>query len=220
MHRPSLFSAVLATGLTAAGVFALWARGAPERQLAEAEVRWGVAIQPGDLVFQDLDCGLRCELIREVTHSRYAHVGVVLDERGERVVWEALGPVGPTPLAKWLHRGRGHDVAVYRPTGRLARGLDAIAREVRTMRGLPYDSDYQWDDERIYCSELYAKAVRRATGEEHFPPHALGPGAFGRHAGTIQRLSKGKLTEQTLMVSPLDLARSGDLARLVDELAE
>ncbi|MHB8873012.1 MAG: YiiX/YebB-like N1pC/P60 family cysteine hydrolase [Myxococcaceae bacterium] len=158
--------------------------------------------------------------MREVTHSRYAHVGVVLDEGGERVVWEAFGPVGPTPLAKWLDRGRGRQAAVYRPTGGLATHRTAIAREVQAMRGLPYDGDYQWDDERIYCSELYAKAVRRATGEEHFTPHPLGPGAFGRHAETIRRLSKGRLTEQTPMVSPLDLTRSGELARVVDELAD
>ena len=46
-------------------------------------------IREGDLVFQDLACGMRCALIRQVTHSRYVHVGLVLMEDGERVVYDA-----------------------------------------------------------------------------------------------------------------------------------
>jgi hypothetical protein len=205
--------------LLAAGAFIFWVRRAPERHLAQRERAWHTRISPGDLVFQDLDCGLRCQLIREVTHSRYSHVGIVLDEGGERFVWEALGPVGRTPLALWLERGRERRVAVYRLPPELAPRLPEIAAEVRRMGGLQYDGDYQWDDERIYCSELIAKAVVRATGVELAPPSALGPGGFGSHGPQILRLSKGRLTEQTPMVTPAALARAPGLVRIADELA-
>src|SRR5438132_752594 len=84
-------------------------------------------------------------------------------KKGVTMVWEAFGPVGPTPLAEWVARTSG-PVAVYRFDDAMRSSASDIAREVRNMRGLPYDGDYQWDDDRIYCSELVAKAVKRATG--------------------------------------------------------
>ena len=94
---------------------AWWSSGAAGRALAEREESWGESIQAGDLVFQDLDCGERCALIRSVTNSRYSHVGVVVEHDGARNVWEALAPVGPVPLSEWVRRGINGQVAVYRP---------------------------------------------------------------------------------------------------------
>ncbi len=219
MAPDRLFQVILASvaGLAIAGV--AWFRGEPERRLERREQAWGFQVEAGDVLFQDLDCGARCDLIREVTHSPYSHVGIVLLEGGQRQVWEALGPpVGPTPLADWVERGRRGRVAVYRPVEALLARRDAVAAQVRAMRGLPYDADYQWDDERIYCSELVAKAYARAFGRDVFPPHPLGPGAFGDRAAQISRMSHGRLTEQTPMVPPVDLAHSPLLHRLVDEL--
>ncbi len=207
-------------GVSALGaVFVYAVQTEPTRFLARQELRWGIHIEPGDVVFQDLQCGPRCDLIREVTHSRYTHVGIVLDEDGDRVVWEAFRPVGRAPLADWVQRGRDKLVAVYRWDAASRDHLPAIAREVRAMRGLPYDGDYQWDDDRIYCSELIAKAAQRATGHVLFEPHPSGPGSFGANAGLIRQMSKGRLTEQTPLVSPWDLTRSAHLTRVVDELA-
>jgi Permuted papain-like amidase enzyme, YaeF/YiiX, C92 family len=160
-----------------------------------------------------LDCGERCALIRSVTHSRYSHVGIVLREGDELMVWEALGPVGPTPLVEWVHRGIREELAIYRFSAPITR----LADEVRAMRGLPYDGDYQWDDERIYCSELIAKAVNRALGEHAFEPKPIGP--LGVYAERIRKLSGGRLTEATPIVSPLDLTRSPLVTKIVDEFS-
>lgn len=220
MRRPQLFEVLLSALLVAGAAFALYLRGQPARSLARREAAWHTRIQPGDVVFQDLDCGLRCELIRQVTHSPYTHVGLVLaNEQGERVVWEAFAPVGPTPLIEWIQRGRDRLIAIYRLEPSLQVKLPEIAAQVRAMRGRPYDADYQWDDDRIYCSELVEKAVERGAGVALFPPHPSGAGAFGKYQKAIERLSKGKLTEQTPMTTPLDLTRSPHLVKVVDELA-
>lgn len=200
------------------GACVVWLEGEPARRLAEREKRWGTSIQVGDVVFQDLDCGVRCELIRQVTRSRYAHVGIVLEENGERVVWEAFHPVGPTPIAEWVGRGREKRVGVYRFEGRWRERLPELAQQVRSMRGRPYDGNYQWDDERIYCSELIAKAFHNAFGQVLVEPHPSEPGSFGANAGLIRQMSNGTLTEATLMVSPKDLTRAPALKRIVDEL--
>jgi len=213
-----LFGALFAMLLLAFGAAAAWARGQPERDLARAEARIGSRITAGDLVFQDLECGPRCELIRQVTHSRYVHVGLVLGEGDARVVWEAFAPVGPTPLAEWVTRGKGQQLAVYRLDESLRAQLPKIEAALKSMSGRPYDGDYQWDDERIYCSELVVKAVQQATQVELFAPHPSGDGAFGAQRELVSKMSGGRLTEQTPLVSPVDLTRSPRVRRIADEL--
>lgn len=197
------------------GAFGWYARGAAQRDLEAREHAWGRRIRAGDLVFQDLACGPRCEMIREVTHSRYAHVGVVFGEGDERVVWEALAPVGPTPLAEWVARGIDERVAVYRPKPDLARRRSEVERRIVALQGRPYDADYQWDDERIYCSELVAKPYRDLLGVDLVVPHTVDLGA---RESLIAQMSHGRLTPRTLMVTPADLAESGRFTRIVDEL--
>lgn len=195
---------------------AAYASGSDARALAAWEEEHA-AIRAGDLVFQDLECGVRCTLIREVTRSRYVHVGVVLGEGDERVVWEAFAPVGPTPLAEWVARSAGGQVALYRPRpGTVGTRLAELQPALEAMRGRPYDGDYQWDDEAIYCSELIAKAYEEVAGEPVLPPH---PVDLGPHAARVAAMSEGRLTSATPMVPPVDLTRHPDLARIVDPLA-
>lgn len=186
---------------------ALWASGASARELEKREATWGIEIRHGDLVFQDLDCGMRCELIRRVTQSRYSHVGIVIADGDERVVWEAFHDVGPTPLSEWVARGRGDALAVYRPA-RLPHDLEA---RLESMRGLPYDGDYQWDDARIYCSELVVKAWDSVLVEPH-------PVELGAYEEQVARMTEGRLTSSTPLVSPRDLVDSGRFRLIVDEL--
>lgn len=209
--RSALFVALVVV----AGTY-VWARGADERALVAREEALGVTIRAGDLVFQDLRCGVRCQAIRAVTSSRYSHVGIVTLDDGERVVWEALGPVGPTPLAEWAARG---ELAVYRPALRGAplgdEDLTRLQYALRTYAGRSYDGSYRWDDERIYCSELVAKAWRDAFGEPLVEPR---PVSLGVWASRAAQLTNGELVDGTPMVSPADLVRSGKLVRVVDEL--
>ena len=205
---------IFAFAVSSVLALAWWASGTSGRALAQREHTWGARVQAGDLVFQDLACGERCALIRSVTDSRYSHVGVVVEEDGARMVWEALAPVGPVPLSEWVRRGIDGDVAVYRPRPSLRPLRAAVEQAMERMAGRAYDGDYQWDTERIYCSELVAKAYSEA-GQELIAPHTVD---LGRHQARVARLSGGRLTPETLMVTPADLARSEFFVRVVDEL--
>ena len=90
-----------------------------------------------------------------------------------------------------------------------------LAHAVRTYAGRPYDGSYRWDDDRIYCSELVAKAWRDAFGEELAEPT---PVELGTWAARAAQMTNGELVNGTPMVSPADLVRSGRLTRVVDEL--
>ena len=163
------------------------------------------------MVFQDLDCGARCALIESVTGSRYTHVGVVLEDEGEFVVWEAFAPVGPTPLSEWVWRGVGHEYAVYRP--RAAVDSARLRSALERWRGRDYDGDYQWDHERIYCSELVALAFGE-LGLEIAPS----PIALGEDAARVRRLSGGRIEEGTMMVTPRALTEHEGFGRIWDPL--
>jgi len=133
-----LFATILATCFAVTAAFVVWARGAPDRQLAMLERR--AHIEPLDVVFQDLDCG-----------PRHTHVGIVLVEDGERMVWEADGKVQLTPLAQWVAR-TGGNVAVYRFDEEMLSSAEDIAREIRNLR-------YH----RLTSAELIVSAIKHAT---------------------------------------------------------
>ena len=79
------------------------------------------------------------------------------------------------------------------------------------MEGRPYDGDYQWDDARIYCSELVVKAWDTPWATPH-------PIELGAYAEQVAEMTEGRLTSETLLVSPADLVTSGQARELVDEL--
>ena len=90
-----------------------------------------------------------------------------------------------------------------------------MERALQSLAGRPYDGDYQWDDARIYCSELVVKAYRDALGHDLVAPHTVDLGA---NTERIAALSRGRLTAGTHMVTPADLARHAGFTRIVDEL--
>jgi hypothetical protein len=202
--------------LVVGGAVAMW-RSDPARALARREAAWQQRIQPGDVLLQDLGCGLRCNLIRDLTHSRYTQVGLVLEHEGQREVWEAFGPVAPVPLATWVDRGKEGRVAIYRPTFDLAPVLPRLAAAAESFRNAPFDTAFQWDDARLYGAELVAKVFARA-GAPLLEPHPMGPGAFKDHEKGVKGLTALQLTEQTPVVMPVDFTKTPRLHKVVDEL--
>ena len=188
----------------------------PDKVLARREASWGARIQAGDVVLQDLACGLRCNLVRDVTHSRYTQVGVVLEKDGKREVWESFGPVSAVPLENWIDRGKEGRVAIYRPKQVDVAALDAA---VRANAGKPDDPDFSWDDRALYAGELVEKSFERA-GTPLVAPHTLDASALAEHEKGIRGLTHGNLTPQLAVVMPVDFTRSDKLVRVIDELTE
>jgi hypothetical protein len=121
-----------------------------------------VSFQNGDVVLQASQ-SQRSALIRKASRSPYSHVGIVEVAVDGVFVIEAIEPVSRTPLKVWKERGEGQWLTVLR-----AKGLDEAAkrRVVRAAKkelGKHYDAKYQWDDEKLYCSELVVKAFARGA---------------------------------------------------------
>lgn len=134
---------------------------AGQRRPAVASTSATPPLRSGDVVLQASSSG-RSTLIRRATHSLYSHVGLV--EVADDGVWvlEAVEPVSRTPFATFARRSGGQ-VTVLRAKGLDEKAARAVVAEAKRFLGRPYDARYQWDDERVYCSELVAKAFARGA---------------------------------------------------------
>ncbi len=133
--------------------------------LVGAEPRQAVhpALQSGDVVLQTSGLG-RSLLIQRASGSPYSHVGLVeVDTTGAAFVIEAISPVSRTPFERWAARGQGHRVTVLRPRGLDEATRAAVVQVASGWLGTPYDARYEWDDAKLYCSELVVKAFAQGA---------------------------------------------------------
>ena len=136
-------------------------------------------LQPGDLLFQDIECGHLCNAIFTVTH-RYnstdiSHVAMVVETKPKVIVIEAIGKdVHLTPLKTFLHRWHsvdqhGHPRVMV---GRLKKPYHSLIpkaiQAARSWLGRPYNVDFtpnnlQAHHQSFYCSQLIYDAFEKAN---------------------------------------------------------
>lgn len=146
--------ACLAVLITVAG-----APQPPSRRVRAASP--SVELQNADVILQTSKSS-RSELIQRVSQSPYSHVGLIEVASDGVFVIEAIAPVSRTPLSAWVARGKHHSVTVLR-SALPAEARAKIVASAKAELGKPYDSAYQWGDERLYCSELVVKAFARGA---------------------------------------------------------
>jgi len=144
------------------------------------------ALQPGDLLFQDLDCGPLCDAIETVTQgvdgAHFSHLGMVSHVEGRRVwIIEAVSAgVVETPLKKFL--GRSADahgnpkVLVGRLDAETSVLIPGAIAAARAYLGRPYDNVYVIDTSTFYCSELIYEAFLEVNHGQ--PVFELAPMTF------------------------------------------
>ncbi|WP_299778634.1 YiiX/YebB-like N1pC/P60 family cysteine hydrolase [uncultured Formosa sp.] len=130
-------------------------------------------LQEGDIVFQDADCGPFCDAIEAVTQGvngyNFSHVGLVMkDKNGDLKVMEAVSKgVLLTPLNDFLSRSLD---SLHQPkviVGRLKPEYthlipDAVAF-INSKMNAKYDSYFDINNDRYYCSELIHLAFKAAN---------------------------------------------------------
>jgi hypothetical protein len=126
-------------------------------------------IRNGDLIFQTSLSG-QSKAIQLATKSKYSHCGIIYKENGQCFVFEAVQPVKTTPLDKWIARGKNGHYVIKRLKNAdeliTTEVLEKMKREGEKFKGKNYDLTFEWNDDKIYCSELIWKIYQRATGIE------------------------------------------------------
>jgi hypothetical protein len=130
------------------------------------------ALQTGDLLFLDLDCGPLCEAIESVTVSygdqHFSHIGLVYLNHDSVFVLEAIGasvkltwlPIFLKYSKKPAHWGRL--TSEFQPL------LPKAIQFAKSKLGLPYDSQFLMNNGKYYCSELIYEAFDFANGKPVF----------------------------------------------------
>lgn len=165
----------------------------------------------GDIVFQSLNGSELAAVIESATQSPYSHCGIVTKQGDAWMVLEAIGPVQEIPLSHWILRGRNFKYDVFRLDDRYQDKIAAMVENGRAYLGRPYDIQYEFDDEKIYCSELVFKAFKQATTEDLGRVVELGTLEWQAHEAFIRSITGGELPLDRLMITPADLARANQL---------
>jgi len=134
------------------------ASASPPPRAASPAPQW----RNGDVVLQT-SASAQSAAIQLATHSPYSHAGLVEVAPDGVFVIEALGKVSRTPIAAWIRRGDGRRYTALRRRDLAPEAGAAVAAAARAFLGKRYDAQFEWSDDRIYCSELVAKAYQRGA---------------------------------------------------------
>lgn len=126
-------------------------------------------LEDGDLIFQT-SLSRQSTTIQRATDSRWSHMGIILTHKGQRMVYEASNVVKFTPLNAWVKHGKDGQYVVKRLKNAekvlTSLALEKLATTAGRFEGRPYDTQFSWSDDRLYCSELVWKIYDRALGVE------------------------------------------------------
>ncbi|MBL7950903.1 MAG: peptidoglycan peptidase [Flavobacteriales bacterium] len=198
--------------------FGLWSLSHDGSSLSKTQ---NDALREGDIVFQQTG-GEQGRAVQLATGSPWTHVGILFKESGRWMVYEAVGPVLSTPLDEWTAHGEdGHWVA-KRWVG--AEKMDAAQLRAQLhkagarFRGLPYDLQFGWNDERIYCSELVWKMYAEGPGVELCKPKPMRDHALG--SPVVQEVMRKRYGSNPpldeLMIAPGALFECTDLRTVAE----
>ncbi len=124
-----------------------------------------VRLRDGDIIFQSSFSG-QSKAIQLATHSKFSHCGILFLENNQWYVYEAVQPVKKTTFEKWITHGDNNAYKIMRlkEADKLldASATKALKAECIKHLGKDYDLTFEWNDNRIYCSELVWKAYNKA----------------------------------------------------------
>ncbi|MCK5581309.1 MAG: hypothetical protein KAJ18_08560 [Candidatus Omnitrophica bacterium] len=166
-----------------------------------------IDIREGDFIFQHLP-GKLLRIISDVTQSQYSHCGIIVKKNNKFYVLEAIGPVKETPLNQWISYGIKDQFTIVRLKKHYQKNIPQIIKAAYQFQGLPYDIQYEWDDQKIYCSELIYKAAKRGAGIELANFKRLGELNWQPHQDFIRYIANGELPLNRAMITPEDVAFS------------
>ena len=197
--------------ITCAAVIFASAGSALKKSKPAAADNLSYAPQHGDILFQSLPHNPVIDAIEGSTGSAYSHCGIVARKAGGWWVLEAIGPVRETPLRNWVLQGREWKFAAHRLKPGWQSKIPAMLAAARTFKGRPYDLQYEFDDEKIYCSELIYKGFQQAAGESMGTIRRLGELNWRPYEAVIRQITGGELPLQREMITPKDLAAARQL---------
>ena len=170
-------------------------------------------VRSGDIIFQ-VSSSSQAPAIALASGSPITHVGLIAVEGGRVTVVEAVEPVREVPIEQFIDHGGMWGVYRLKDQPNDPKWSSKVVRSARSMKGKHYDSLFQWNDDRIYCSELGWKAFVKGAGIELTEPQRLGE--LNLSLPPVQALIKKRMGGRApnldeRIVTPASLHTSGKL---------
>lgn len=172
------------------------------------------AWENGDIIVQESK-GDQAAAVKIATSSPWTHCGIVLIHNRKPHVLEAIQPVRLTPLHQFLKRSVSGNYKVFRlKQPQLLKKIQPpqSLNWCQEQIGKDYDPEFQWSDQKMYCSELVWKMYHQLAKVELCPPRKLGSYNLKdpRLASMIKQRygSIDNLPLHEKVVAPVDLANS------------
>lgn len=174
---------------------------------------WQYQPQEGDILFQSLPRSLLAKVMEDASESNYSHCGIITQQDGQWVVYEAYQKVKATPLLEVIFRGRNYGFAIYRFKPEKQKLISDTIAQAKEHLDKPYDVRYIMDnDEEIYSAELIYNAYRKASGGESLGSLVtLGQLRWKPHRDTIRYFERGPVPVRRLLITPKNLAQAPQL---------
>lgn len=157
--------------------------------LAAAGLPDEALLREGDIIFHE-SRSEQATAIKHATGSRYTHVGILVRHGGKMRVLEAVQPVKISSLEAFVSRSVGGHFVIkrLRESDRIITPgvMEKIRKIGMSMLGKNYDYFFEWNDRRIYCTELVWKMYKGAAGIEVGALEKLGD--FDLSHPTVKRL--------------------------------
>ena len=171
----------------------------------------------GDIIFHTSKSS-QSKIIQEITNSKYSHVGIITKIHSELFVLEAVQPVKLTKLEIFINRGVAHKYTVMRYRGNISNMQQKkMSSAGKAMIGKPYDLQFKWNNDKIYCSELVWKIFDagdiKLCETKRFNDYELTSKSAIK---LIETRYKTNFNYNEIVVSPVQIANSNQLYIIFD----
>ncbi|MFN8282463.1 MAG: YiiX family permuted papain-like enzyme [Chitinophagales bacterium] len=129
----------------------------------------------GDIIFQT-SLSNQSKAIQLATHSKFSHCGILIYKNNNWLVLEAVEPVKLTALSNWIAKGKDQAYVVKRLKSNFSLNqtdLKKMEKIGKSYLGKHYDLAFEWNDNKIYCSELVWKIYKYGANIELVKPQQL-----------------------------------------------
>ena len=179
-------------------------------------------IKEGDIIFQE-SVSEQARAIQLATHSRYSHAGIIFKYDNQFRVLEAVQPVKITDLDAFINRGVGSHYVIKRLADYESiidtSGINRMKKIGNSYLGKNYDIYFEWNDNRIYCTELIWKIYKKALNIEVGKLQKLKNFdlTHPRVKSIMKKRYGGKIPYDELVISPESMFKADNLTTIIEK---
>ena len=158
-------------------------------------------IQEGDIVFIESKSA-QSPYIKVGTMSKWTHCGVIVSTAQGLQVLEASKTVRLTPVYQFIGAAKNGNWRIKRPEQKLPKRI-SFSRYL----GMPYDSEFKFDNGKMYCSELVWQ-IYMDQGIELCEPRKVSSFIMTKIPKVKKLMDRRNIKPEQYAIAPVDIYKA------------